>query len=238
MTEIEELYLQYYTSVSGKMMDAKAPFGIMTDKLLTQFKLMGFTNEEKAKALADVYIQQTSAINSEANRAATQLLKQADDTELSNARVDTEVRKARGYDDSLMVEILKAQSGLASFAVNANSDSAQSTIDDLHEVMDQIEARVCDYNCDIPMFEEDITSDYLTPINGSVYGSTGLTFEVTQIPELGTLTVDAEGAYIYTPQADVDGIGKFNGIITATDTANGLATATLLNISVTDIPTP
>ncbi len=227
MTQIESLYLQYYKSISAGMMNDEAPFGVMTEKMLEQFKLFGLTNEEKAKALADIYMQQTTAINTEASKAALNLLKTAE-TNL------TEERKRQGYDDNVLIEIMKAQGGLASFAVNAAAESAQDTIDDLHVIMEKVEDRVCNLVCDTPSFEQGFTTNYATTYNGEVYGGTGLTYTITEGPEKGTLGVGVDGTFSYTPQNDSSGIGSFKGIIMATDEANGLATATVLTIAVTD----
>ena len=227
MTQIESLYLQYYNSIGTAMMSDKAPFGVMTEKLLEQFKLFGFTNEEKAKALADVYMQQTTAINTEASKAALNLLKTAE-TNL------TEERKRQGYDDNVLIEIMKAQGGLASFAVNAAAESAQDTIDDLHQIMEKVEDRVCNLVCKTPSFEMEVSTDRGTTYNGEVYGGSGLAYTITEAPKIGTLGVGTDGTFSYAPQNDEFGVGTFKGIITATDEANGLATATVLTIAVSD----
>ena len=228
MTEIEQTYLQYYKSISKAMMENDAPFGVMTDKLLEQFKVLGLLNEEKAKALVAIYTEEIKYIDSESSKAALNLIK----TEKTN---ETEDRKRQGYDDNVLIEIMKAQGGLASFAVNANSDSAQSTIDDLHEIMETVEDRVCDLVCNMPSFEQAVTTMYNTPFVGNVYGGTGLTYAITEVPELGTLIVDVNGQFTYTPQNDTGGVGEFKAIITATDDSIATATATVLIISVTDI---
>ncbi len=235
MTKIETLYLQYYSSVSKQMMADGSPFIVMSEKINEQFKLMGLINEEKAKALVDVYLQQVTAINAEASKAALQLLKQEDDTLLNDAKVATEERKRQGYDDNILIEIMKAQGGLASFAVNAAAESAQDTIDDLHEIMGTVEDRVCDLVCSMPSFEQDVVTDYQVVYNGEVYGGSGLTYAVYEAPEKGVLAVGTDGTYSYTPQNNAAGVGSFKGIITATDDANGIATATTLKILVSDI---
>lgn len=216
-------------------MDENSPYSKMKDDLIVEFNKMGLINEEKANALVKIYTDEIKYINSEASKAALALIKQDDDTALNDARVVTETRKARGYDDNMLIEIMKAQGGLASFAVNANSDSAQSTIDDLHVAMEVVKDRTCAFVCDMPAFEQEISTLYNAAYNGEVYGGSGLTYAVSEAPALGSLVVNTDGSYIYTPQNDTGGIGSFKGIITATDSANGLATATVLDILVTDI---
>ena len=68
-----------------------------------------------------------------------------------------------------------------------------------------------------------------------MYGGSGLTYAVYEAPEKGVLAVGTDGTYSYTPQNDAAGVGSFKGIITATDDANGIATATTLKILVSDI---
>jgi len=230
MTKIEALYLQYYNSINKEMMKDTAPFGVMTDKLMEQFKTLGLTNEEKAKSLVSIYAEEIKFIDSEASKAALSLLR----TEEANL---TEERKRQGYDDNVLIEIMKAQGGLASFAVNANSDSAQDTIDDLHAIMDKVEDRVCDLICNIPSFDIELTTDYATPISSDVYGGAGLTYLITVNPELGVIVIYENGVFAYTPQNDIDGIGRFKAIITATDESNGFVTATVITIDVTDVVT-
>ena len=233
MTNVEELYLEYYGSISSKMTDADSPFAVMMNKITEQFNEMGLTNEEKAKALVSVYAEETRSVNAEASKAALVLLDQGKKNDLYDAQIDTEKRKKQGYDDNVMIEILKAQGGLASFAVNANSDSAQDTIDDLHVVMDKIEDRVCDLVCDTPSFEIELTTDYATPISGNIFGSTGLTYEVTEQPEKGTVVVNDNGTFDYTPQNDTEGVGVFNFKIKTTDDI--FSVITVVTITVTSV---
>ncbi len=236
MSETEKLYLQYYTSISAKMMLPVSPFGVMTEKIVKQFNDMGLTNEEKAGALVAVYTEECKSINAQASAAALELLKQEDSTELNDAKVDTEVRKVRGYDDNLYVELMKAQSGLASFAVNANSSTAQDTIDDLHEIMDKVSDRICGFNCGDTSLIIDETTDITTTIDGHVYGGTGPVYSIIEVPLMGTLTVDQDGAYRYVPVNDISGVGVFTGIISGVDADSGFTITTTINITVTEVP--
>jgi len=228
MTQIESLYLQYYISISKEMTGNNSVFSLMVASLIEQFKNLGLTNEEKAKALVGVYTQEMQVIDTEASKAAIQLLRTGE-TNL------TEIRKRQGYDDNVLIEIMKAQGGLASFAVNANSDSAQDTIDDLHVVMDKIEERVCDIVCNVPSFELSVTTEYDLPVVGNVYGGTGLTYTVTESPEKGTIEIADDGEFTYTPIDSTEGIGNFKAILHAKDEDNGFETATIVIINVTDV---
>ena len=231
MTQIEQLYLQYYEDISTAMLKDNAPFSVLTAKLIVEFTKLGLTNEEKAKALAAIYSEEIKYMDSEASKAALALLKQEDDGELNDAKIETEKRKRRGYDDNVLIEIMKAQGGLASFAVNANSDTAQDTIDDLHVVMDKVEDRVCDFVCDTPSFDILLTTTDGTPVDGDLYGGSGLTFVITEQPEVGSIEVFADGSFTYT----TDGVGRFKAIITGTDENNGFAVANVVTIDVNSI---
>ena len=59
-----------------------------------------------------------------------------------NKATDEITRKIQYYDDRLLETVVEKQADLASFAVNANSDSAQDTINDLKAKMGAIEQRV------------------------------------------------------------------------------------------------
>jgi hypothetical protein len=220
MTQIEALYLQYYGSISTEMLKDTAPFGVLTEKLLEQFKALGLTNEEKAKALSQIYSEEMKYIDSEASKASLSLL-QLEETN------STEERKRQGYDDNILIEIMKAQGGLASFAVNANSDTAQDTIDDLHVIMDKVEDRACDLVCDTPSFDVSISTDTTTVVTVDIFGSVGMIFTINELPESGTLTIDENGLATYTP----DQQGAYSAIITTEDT-NGLSVMTRLSITV------
>ena len=231
MTQLETLYLQYFKSISEEMMSETSPFAVMTEKVIEQFNSLGLTNEEKAKALVSIYAQETASINSEASKAALVLLDQDRKDALVDAQIETEERKKQGYDDNVLIEIMKAQGGLASFAVNANSDTAQDTIDDLHVIMDTVEDRVCDLVCDTPSFEVELTTDYATPINGNIFGAENLTYEITEQPEKGTLVVNADGTFTYTPQNDVDGIGVVRFMVKTTDDALSVMTVGIITVT-------
>ena len=231
MTQLETLYLQYFKSISKEMMSETSPFAVMTAKVIEQFNSLGLTNEEKAKALVSIYAQETASVNAEASKAALVLLDQDRKDALVDAQIETEERKKQGYDDNVLIEILKAQGGLASFAVNANSDTAQETIDDLHAIMDTIEDRVCDLVCDTPSFELEFTTDYATPVDGNIFGAENLTYDIVEQPEKGTLVVNTNGTFTYTPQNDVDGIGAFRFMVKTTDDTLSVMTVGIITVT-------
>jgi hypothetical protein len=230
MTQLETLYLQYFKSISEEMMSDTSPFAVMTSKVIEQFNSLGLTNEEKAKALVSIYAQETASVNSEASKASLVLLDQDRKDALVDAQIETEERKKQGYDDNVLIEILKAQGGLASFAVNANSDTAQDTIDDLHAIMDTIEDRVCDLVCDTPSFELEFTTDHATPISGNIFGAENLTYDIVEQPEKGTLVVNSDGTFVYTPQNDVDGIGIIKFMVKTTDNTMSVMTVGIITV--------
>ncbi len=124
-----------------------------------------------------------------------QCLKTEADTILSDNKSETEIRKARGYDDNMLIEIMRAQGGLASFAVNANSDTAQDTIDDLHDVMATVEDRTCDYICDTPVFILEVFTTVLLPIIKAVLSKIYLLVVFTMVQML-TIRVALPKAFL------------------------------------------
>jgi len=231
MTTLEILYLQYFKSISKEMMSDTSPFAVMTAKVIEQFNSLGLTNEEKAKALVSIYAQETASINAEASKASLTLLDQDRKNALVDKQIETEERKKQGYDDNVLIEIMKAQGGLASFAVNANSDTAQDTIDDLHVIMDTVEDRVCDLVCDVPAFELEFITDYETTVNGNIFGSTNLVYEIVETPEKGTLAITDDGTFTYTPQNDAEGVGMFRFKVKTTDDTMSVMTVGIITVT-------
>jgi hypothetical protein len=247
MDEIESKFLKYYQDISAAMVQEGATFDVMTKKLVDEFNKFGLTNEQKAQALSQIYSSQIEGIEAKAVQAALALLQEERETdladkqmevsdkqiELSDEQIATEKRKQQGYDDNLLIEIMKAQGSLASFAVNANSDTAQDTIDDLKFIMKVVEDRACDIVCDTPTFNLEYETPYNTPLSGNVFGTTGLTYSIIEQPEKGTLVVNDDGTFLYTPQNDTDGIGLFYFKIKSSD--DTMSVVTSVSVTVTDI---
>jgi hypothetical protein len=233
METIEQKFLQYFNSTSKEMMKEDGILETMAGRLREEMKTLSLNVEQRVQMLSQLYAQEAQYINSEAVKAALALLQEDRNDELADAQLLTEERKRQGYDDNVLIELMKAQGSLASFAVNANSDTAQDTIDDLKVIMKVVEDRVCDLVCDTPSFNLEYTTQYDTPLNGNVFGGSDLTYAVAEQPALGTLVVNQDGSFIYTPQNDTDGIGIITFKIKTTDDVMSVITS--VTVAVTDI---
>jgi hypothetical protein len=229
MDELDKKYLQYFTGISADLIDEESVFSTLTDKLVQQFNTFGLTVEQKAMALTQIYQQQIGAINETASRAALALIQEERNTELTDAQLLTEDRKRQGYDDNVLIEIMKAQGSLASFAVNANSDTAQDTIDDLKEIMKTVEDRACDIVCDMPSFNLEFTITNDATLTENVFGGSDLIYDIIEQPETGSLSVNADGTFTYIPETDYVGLVHFK-IKTTDDT---MSVITAVSVSVT-----
>ena len=235
---IDDTFVRYYNTISANYVKENGIFDVMTKKLVEQFSQFGLTNEEKAKALSQIYNAEIGNMEQLATNAAIQLINNEKDFELKDGQIElvdeqiaTEKRKRQGYDDNVLIEILKAQGGLASFAVNANSDTAQDTIDDLHAIMDKIEDRVCDIVCDTPTFDIEVSTDTATSVSTDLFGTTGMTFTIVEQPASGTLDVSTDGIATYTPANP----GSYVAIIETADDANGQKVLTRIAYQVSSV---
>jgi len=136
-------------------------------------------------------------------------------------------RQIRGYDDNMLIKIAEFQGGLASFAVNANSDTAQDTIDTLHEKMKAVEDRVCGYVCGGSSFTYQLDTEQNTPVTVTLFGypndGLDLSYSVVQNPGLGTADVATDGTATYTPGTDALGHDTF--VVAITDSEGEIAHA-------------
>ncbi len=130
-------------------------------------------------------------------------------------------RQRRGYDDNMLIKVAEFQGGLASFAVNANSDSAQDTIDTLHEKMKAVEDRVCGFVCGGSSFTYELDTEQNVPADVTLFGypntSGELVYTVVENPLQGSVVIAADGTATYTPDADVLGHDTFTAKIEDTE---------------------
>jgi hypothetical protein len=117
-------------------------FTLQEKKFLKQIENWGLTPEEQSIRLTEYYIKQTELLLTSSSEITINLLEMEYKTELLYQQALQVVRQIQGYDDNLMVKMGEFQSGLASFAVNSGSDSAQAAIDDLKAILEAIEKRV------------------------------------------------------------------------------------------------
>lgn len=144
--ELKTLYLSYYKDISRAMMDTDSIYQVMIDKMIDQFKDYALTNEEKGKLFSQTMMTLIPQFEQMAEASARELMTLEHDIPIKDQQVLELERKTQYYDDRLLETVLEKQADLASFAVNANSDSAQTTINDLKEKMHNVEARIVPVN--------------------------------------------------------------------------------------------
>ena len=135
------------------------------------------------------------------------------------------MRQVQGFDDNMLLKIVENQAGLAQFAVNANSNSAQSTINELKTKMANVEARVKQLDDETPINVTPITPSPLNVIATDI-SANSITIEFTEVEKAtlylvyqdgvlvatqGVLSYTAEGLnpktkYSFSIKASIDGI--------------------------------
>lgn len=142
VSELKTLYLIYYKDLSLAMTATDSIYTKMFDKMVSEFNSYGITEEEKAKLTAQTVMQLIAQFEQLASSGARELITLEHEVPIKDNQAQEVIRKTQYYDDRLLETIVEKQSDLASFAVNANSDSAQTTINDLKEKMANVENRV------------------------------------------------------------------------------------------------
>lgn len=146
VAEYKTLYLLYYRDLKEAMTDDNSIYMKMYNKMLEEFNAWGLTPEEKAKVVAQETMHMISQMEQILHASTKELVTLEHDLPLKDMQTGEVSRKIQYYDDRLLETIVEKQSDLASFAVNANSDSAQTTINDLHAKMSNVESRVVPVN--------------------------------------------------------------------------------------------
>lgn len=127
-------YKDYYKQLTKDIKDD--PFLIdMAKKYAEELSTWGFNAEIMSEKLSDFYLAQTQIILQQTQNTTLALLK-------AELELDTIKRKTQGYDDNILIKLVEAQSGVASFAVNSGSDDAQTAITKLLALMCICEKRV------------------------------------------------------------------------------------------------
>lgn len=140
--ELKTQYLLYYKDLSAKMIEEDSIYQAMIDKMTGEFDTWGLATEEKAKLLAQTVMTIIPQFEQLAETSARELMMLESDIPIKDNQAAEIIRKTQYYDDRLLETIVEKQADLAAFAVNANSDSAQTTINDLKSKMSNIEQRV------------------------------------------------------------------------------------------------
>lgn len=187
-----------------KIVELSAEFGITQEQkaeALVQYAIqtaIGFTKEASTGALqliaqefkAGVEIANISKIEADTAVSEQQLQVQEAQiaevnagTALKNKQIELTARQIQGFDDQLLIKVAEFQSGLASFAVNAGSDTAQDTINDLKTKMQAVETRALPLTgepvCPVPTAITEVPAGIVT---GEITSSS---FRLTWNPVIG-----------------------------------------------------
>lgn len=158
-------FVDNYNKITSAMLGADSFQKKMIENINDIFDSAGISTEQKGVALTELSSQTSVQYNKDAVSSALEVIKLAPDFELKAIQRDLVARQIKGFDDNLKVKIMETQGSLASFAVNANSDNAQNTINDLKEKMSEIDSRVAPINpgdnCPVPTPITPVPSDFL-----------------------------------------------------------------------------
>jgi len=142
LPELKTQYKSYYEDLSIQMVSKNSMFVKMTEELNKRMLEFGITPEQKAELESQMLTTLIPQFEQIADNKARELMKLEAEIPLKEAQTSEAVRKIQAYDDNMLNTVVEQQAGLASFAVNANSDTAQSTIDELKAKMAEVEKRV------------------------------------------------------------------------------------------------
>ena len=225
-------FTQYYSQIILKMFGAEGAQKKSIDNIVSAFQELELSSEQKGALLGEIAVQTAVNLNRDATNAALELLKLEPEFELKSAQRDVSVAQAKltdrqrqGYDDNLLLKLVEEQGGLASFAVNAGSDTAQSTINDLKAKMSLVQARVLPLSglpsCPVPtpitpivnnFIASGITNNTIVLSWDAVIGGTSyLLYKdgvLTSTSSALTFTdtgLDADTKYAYTIRASING---------------------------------
>ena len=137
-----EIWFNKYGFTNEQMAQVMAQSLSARMQYVSQFASAGaieLIKEERAQALADKEIEK---IDKQIELLDAQIEKEKEQKNLIVAQELLIARQEEGYDDNMLVKAGEFQGGLASFAVNANSDSAQDAIDNFLETINEMKARV------------------------------------------------------------------------------------------------
>jgi len=114
----------------------------MLKKLEESIKDYGITPEQKGELVTKTVMTLIPQYEQLAETSARDLMTLEAELPIKASQDKEVIRKTQYYDDKMLEEVMGKQGDLASFATNANSDTAQATINDLKAKMANLEARV------------------------------------------------------------------------------------------------
>ena len=166
---ISEKFNEYLKSVVSTMIADDSLRDKQHKKLVELFDSFGLTSEQISQVMAQTLVAETQYINQFGTMGASKILEEERAGDLTTKQIeklDKEIeligkqiiretnqanlilaqkalieRQEDGYDDNLIVKSAEFEGGLASFAVNANSDTAQAAIDKFVATIAQLKLR-------------------------------------------------------------------------------------------------
>lgn len=217
-------FTNYYETIVAKMVGVESTQYKSFEAIRDIFQDLEISSEAKGQALTEIAVQTSVQFNKDATNAAIELIKLEPEFELKAIQRDLVARQIQGYDDNLLVKIVEQQGELASFAVNAGSDSAQTTINDLKTKMSNLEARVSPIGDDViettpitavptSLVSGLVTNTSITITWGAVLGATsylvykdGVLVSTSGSISYTASNLDANTKYAFTVKASINGI--------------------------------
>jgi len=142
MANNTDAFLVDYEKISVKMLGASSIQTNMLKSIQELFDNFSLDSQSSAQVLSEIAVQTSVQYNKDAIGAAMELIKLDYEADVKKEQAKLIIRQKQGYDDNMLLKIVEHQAGLASFAVNAGSDTAQTTIDSLKQKMTAVENRV------------------------------------------------------------------------------------------------
>ena len=154
VSEMKSIYLLYYKDISTNMTAVGSIYDTMLKKLEESFTNYGLDATQKAQILSQAIMSIMPQYEQMASKATLDVLNIETERPIKDSQRKEVDRKIQFYDDKLLIEIIGKQGDLASFAVNANSSTAQDTINDLKSQMTALTNRVIpldgELTCPVP----------------------------------------------------------------------------------------
>lgn len=225
-------FTNYYSQIVTQMFGEEGVQKKSIDNIVSAFEELELSSEQKGTLVGELAVQTAINLNRDATNASIELIKLEPEFELKSAQRDVSIaqakltdRQTQGYDDNLLLKLVEEQAGLASFAVNAGSDTAQTTINDLKTKMLKVQERVLPLSglpsCPAPtpitpvvnnFIASGITNNTIVLSWDAVVGGTsyllykdGILTSTSSALTFTDTGLDANTKYAYTVRASIDG---------------------------------
>ncbi len=205
-----------YKDIAAEMLGTDSIQIKMIASIKEAFDEFGLDNEQMGQVFSELAVQTAVAFNKDAIAAVTEVAKIDMDIDYKAAQTELVLRQKQGYDDNMLLKIVEHQASLASFAVNAGSNTAQSTVTLLKDKMVHVENRVIPLVPRVApsnLIAENVTSNSLTLSWGEVFNAASYTIYRDGV-QIGTSTLGAfndtgltaSTEYEYTATATITGV--------------------------------